>query len=410
MEDKYLNVSFDITDTTKQNDGVIIIEGYANRTKDNDGNTIVDRDGDVVVHFGLDNYLKNPIILYQHDHNKPAGKALDIATTDKGLYIKAEVHRDVNPEAYNAVKSQVVKTFSIGFRGKSGMYDPEMDIYYYMETELLEVSIVSVPANQDSTFDIVDTPCGNGFCLADKHYKSTTSENIKAIKIDNKNISTTQWGDVDKTKLKNDLKEDGSMSVINEAFLYVEDKDKTSTWCCPHHELKNGTLVVNKDGVIAAYAALKGAHGNKPNMSDADYNKAMKHIAKHYKELSNQGFINDIPEDIKAINNDDTSEKGSNMTKEEMLELLKEFKEELLVTLKSEDNLEVDEPKEGIKDVDGTGEITEEQSEPVIDLGSFKEFVDNVDINNDTIEDLVDIASQLTDKINSAVNEYLGAE
>jgi len=172
---QFLDIPISIKQNEKSDSDSIIIEGWANKSKSDTGEFVVDRDGDVVLSFDLTNYQKNPIILYQHNQNKPAGVALEVELTDKGLYIKAEIYKDVNQEAFNAVKRGVVKTFSVGFRGKDGHYDPESDIYYFSKTELLEVSLVSVPANQDSIFSIVDSPCGNGFCLANKNYSVTKS-------------------------------------------------------------------------------------------------------------------------------------------------------------------------------------------------------------------------------------------
>jgi HK97 family phage prohead protease len=151
----------------------IIIEGYGSvNTKD--------RDGDVVIQYGIDmtNFNKNPIILYQHDRHQPAGKVIKAEINDKGLYVQAEVYKDVNPQAYYAVKSGVVSMFSIGFRGLDGEYNEETDTFYFTKSELLEISLVSIPANQDAKFEVVETPCGDGFCLANKNYQHT-GEDLK---------------------------------------------------------------------------------------------------------------------------------------------------------------------------------------------------------------------------------------
>jgi len=142
---------------------VAIIEGYANaNTKD--------RDGDIVIQYGIDltNFKKNPIMLYQHDRNNPIGKVVAVEATDKGLYVKCEIYKALNPQAYAGVVNGVLKTFSIGFRGLDGEYNDDTDTFYFTKSELLEVSVVSIPANQDSIFDLVESPCGDGFCLLGK--------------------------------------------------------------------------------------------------------------------------------------------------------------------------------------------------------------------------------------------------
>jgi HK97 family phage prohead protease len=157
----------------KSDDGLdkIIVEGYGSTSTK-------DRDGDVVVPFGIDmgNFHKNPILLYQHDRHQPAGKVVKSEINDKGLYIQAEVYKEVNPQAYYAVKSGVVSTFSIGFRGLDGDYHEETDTFYFTKSELLEISLVSIPANPDAKFEVLQSPCGDGFCLANKNYQPTEEE------------------------------------------------------------------------------------------------------------------------------------------------------------------------------------------------------------------------------------------
>jgi HK97 family phage prohead protease len=162
------NVDFKFKSLSEKSvDGLdkIIIEGYGSvNTKD--------RDGDVVIQYGIDmaNFKKNPIILYQHDRHQPAGKVVKAEINEKGLYVQAEVYKEVNPQAYYAVKSGVVSMFSIGFKGLDGEYNEDTDTFYFTKSELLEISLVSIPANQDAKFAVVETPCGDGFCLANKSY------------------------------------------------------------------------------------------------------------------------------------------------------------------------------------------------------------------------------------------------
>jgi len=70
-------------------DNSVMISGYAS-TQD------VDRHGDVVPASvwkkGLENYLKNPIILAFHDHTQPVGKMVEHKIEkDQGLWIKAKI-------------------------------------------------------------------------------------------------------------------------------------------------------------------------------------------------------------------------------------------------------------------------------------------------------------------------------
>ena len=134
-----------------EEDGKLSISGYAN-TIDKD------RYGDVVLPsaFKMENYEKNPIVLLQHDHGKPIGVVVEHEITENGLFIKAEIS-DAAEDLYKVktlINDGVLKAFSIGFRLMKGKYIPEDDTYVIQELELLEVSVVSVPANQDSVFEV----------------------------------------------------------------------------------------------------------------------------------------------------------------------------------------------------------------------------------------------------------------
>lgn len=128
----------------------IFIEGYANTTS-------VDRSGDVIPktvwEAGLQNYLKNPIILAYHDHDEPIGRMSDHRIEDKGLWIKARISAAAE-DVFNLVKDGVLTAFSVGFIIKDATYDSVTDLFIIKELELLEISVVSVPANQDSTFSL----------------------------------------------------------------------------------------------------------------------------------------------------------------------------------------------------------------------------------------------------------------
>lgn len=132
-------------------EGPLKITGYANTTTK-------DRQGDVVPEDAwkkgaLTNYAKNPVILAFHDHKRPVGKATGLEVDKGGLKITAEISKHAT-EVYNLVKDGILKAFSIGFLVKDADYDPKSDLFVIKDLELLEVSVVSVPANQDSLFEL----------------------------------------------------------------------------------------------------------------------------------------------------------------------------------------------------------------------------------------------------------------
>lgn len=115
--------------------------------------------------WDLENYKKNPVILFDHGHDPtfgymPIGKAIAVEAKDEGLYVKALISSSKS-ERISAVRDLIdegiLKTFSVGFDPKASEKakgdDPEaIDI---TKAELIENSVVPIPMNQDSTFTML---------------------------------------------------------------------------------------------------------------------------------------------------------------------------------------------------------------------------------------------------------------
>jgi len=117
-----------------------------------------DRVGDIIeteawTKGGLDNFLNNPVILFNHDYNQPIGRAVQLGTNDNGLQLKAKIAKSAG-HVGELIKEGVLGAFSVGFRVKDAEYMTETDGYKIKDAELLEVSVVTVPANQAATFSL----------------------------------------------------------------------------------------------------------------------------------------------------------------------------------------------------------------------------------------------------------------
>jgi HK97 family phage prohead protease/HK97 family phage major capsid protein len=129
------------------------IAGYAN-TVDKD------RAGDIVFPEawakGIDSFRRNPILLYQHDHNKPIGKVNIVTVDKKGIFVEASISESAERQhgIKTLINDGVLKSFSVGFRVKDADYDKRNDTFYIKDVELLEISVVSVPANENSLFSV----------------------------------------------------------------------------------------------------------------------------------------------------------------------------------------------------------------------------------------------------------------
>jgi len=132
-------------------DGGVNIKGSASTNG-------LDRAGDIIeteawTKGGLENFKGNPIILFNHDYNKPIGRATGLEVTENGLDITAKISKAAG-DITQLVKDGVLGAFSVGFRCKDSEYMTDTDGYKIKDAELFEVSVVSVPCNQGATFGL----------------------------------------------------------------------------------------------------------------------------------------------------------------------------------------------------------------------------------------------------------------
>jgi len=98
------------------------------------------------------NFEKNPIILFNHDYDKPIGRATGLKAGPNGLEMEAKISKHAHCAAL--IKDGVLGAFSVGFRVKDADYIKETDGLMIKDAELFEVSVVSVPCNQSATFSL----------------------------------------------------------------------------------------------------------------------------------------------------------------------------------------------------------------------------------------------------------------
>lgn len=148
----YLNSSFETKAINKKSKS-LKIAGYANTTTKDRANDIVTAEAWAK---GVDNYRKNPVLLYQHKHDNPIGRVENIRVDRKGIFVEAAVSEaaEKNHGVQTLIKDGALKSFSVGFRVKDGKYNRDDDSMLITDVELLEISVVSVPCNQESLFSI----------------------------------------------------------------------------------------------------------------------------------------------------------------------------------------------------------------------------------------------------------------
>jgi HK97 family phage prohead protease/HK97 family phage major capsid protein len=174
-------------DQNSPTNSVIVVTGYASTTD-------VDRQGDVVAstawRSGMSNYLKNPIILAYHDHSKPVGRMVEHKVDEKGLWIKARISNAAT-DIFNLVRDEILTAFSIGFKIVDAEYDQTKDIFTVKELELHEISVVSVPANQNTLFSLSKSFTDSGEYESFKMQFAPKSESAKGLESSAEAESTT---------------------------------------------------------------------------------------------------------------------------------------------------------------------------------------------------------------------------
>ena len=199
-----------------------------------------DRYGDIIDVKGwvLDNYKRNNVILLNHDSNQlPIARGNVYVRNDK-LIVDVEFDKEDQraAEVERKVKAGFMNAVSVGFRpleSKSRSELPTDHKYYgqrgmyYSKAELLEVSIVTIPANGEATM------------LEQKFYNAMKEEILREVKsviqdnlIVNKHILNVKEEDdryiVEFAKPDMEMEEDAMKEEeeIEEAYKEEEEEEK----------------------------------------------------------------------------------------------------------------------------------------------------------------------------------------
>lgn len=119
----------------------------------------VDRQMDIVEPRGLelDNYRRNSVLLWAHDYSSPfavIGRAAEIEVTDQALRIRPEFRAPAgDSDPMHIIRSLIeaghVRALSVGFRPLEWT-DNAYGGRTFTRAELLEISVVPVPAQQNA--------------------------------------------------------------------------------------------------------------------------------------------------------------------------------------------------------------------------------------------------------------------
>lgn len=141
-----------------------------------------DRMGDIVEPMGVK--FNNPMpLLHQHDHRMPVGTVTFDKPTDKGITFEAHLPQIDEPgplkdrvdTAWGEVKAGLVRGVSIGFRPIEYSYLDDGGVRF-SASEVIELSLVTVPANADATIQMVKS--------FDAKHRAASGQEVPAPKAD----------------------------------------------------------------------------------------------------------------------------------------------------------------------------------------------------------------------------------
>ena len=190
-EMKNMAVTFEVK-SYEDEEGERKFSGYAN-TFDH-----LDRAGDITQKGAFTKSIKKhiaegtkPLMLMHHDHSRPVGVWEKLVEDAKGLYVEGRLTKGVRDadEAYALLKDGALNSMSIGYKVIEDEYDYEKRANLLHEVDLFEISLVSIPANQQSTVISVKSDNGVDARALEKHLRDAGLSRREAKALLSKGIS-----------------------------------------------------------------------------------------------------------------------------------------------------------------------------------------------------------------------------
>lgn len=142
----YSTLTIRATDEEKR-----IIEGIASTPAIDSYNTILEPEGA---------QFKLPLpVLYQHNSRQPIGHVIEAKSSKSGIHVRIQIAKTgiagFIDEAWALIKNGLVRGLSVGFEPIEETFDKTFNGFRYPKWRWLELSTVTIPANQDATMSAV---------------------------------------------------------------------------------------------------------------------------------------------------------------------------------------------------------------------------------------------------------------
>jgi len=270
----------------KQGDQDTLVFTISTRTQD--------RDEDILEPNGcrLDNYMKNPVVLFAHDYRSlPVGRSKTISVTADAVVAEVEfAPTQMGQEIKQLCQAGFLKAASVGFIPLK--YEPlgtgswGHRIY---EWELLEWSIVPVPSNPTALISEAKAKGLKVTAIEEAMEKGAISYGRAHPDGTPKAPEDEAWDGPGEVAAA-DQKELHIMCAWYDSQASDDDgdgwPDQKQAYKLPHHKAGGNHAVVWR-GVSAAMAALLGARGGV-DIPEGDRKAVYNHLAKHYADFDKE--------------------------------------------------------------------------------------------------------------------------
>lgn len=279
------------------------IEWYAS-TKDKD------RMNDIVEPTAFENtlkqYMTNPIVLLQHDMDKPIWNVIEASIDDKGLFIKAKITEDTDG-VFSKLKNWVLRTFSIWYRVKDfeTMENEDAEWNYVFtnvikELELFEISLVSVPANPFALVKSFDS------CFKAEEDEETAEEPKEEEAVEEKEDNTNENPEEENHQEEED--EEAKEEENNEEETNSDDNEEKKE-CSTDEEIAETVVEEKKEiGTAVEWEVVEW----EEVVEDEAVEETVEEKADENSEISAESDCDDSENDSETESNDEVVDETSN--------------------------------------------------------------------------------------------------
>jgi HK97 family phage prohead protease len=202
----------------------------------------LDRHGEKIDVRGIDttNYMKNPVVQWAHNYDEPPiGMASKVWTRGDQLIGRFKMAVNENPFAkqiYEMIKAGFISAVSIGF------IPLEMEEDTYTKSEMVEFSIVPVPANPEALI-----------------YAKKLGMDLKKMGLDKENKTSDNIEDMKKKDGTEETPEEKVAREEREAAKIKEDEEKAVAEAKAKEDEEAKASVKTRNGL--AIASVKTVNG-----------------------------------------------------------------------------------------------------------------------------------------------------